>query len=343
MSKVKQYFHDLIYDKKNDATSGLIKILLLTVSCGYGFLITAHDFFYKRGLLRSHNASVQTISVGNITMGGTGKTPFVTMLSERLSKKGKKIGVLIRGYGEDEWKMLEEALRKYGAKVFVGRDRVKSAMEAEKALINIVILDDGFQHRRLKRDIDIVLIDSSNPFGNRHLFPRGVLRENISSLKRADLIVLTKSDKGGANLTALKKELKEIIADKKIINAYHNPKGLTDIKTGGAEELAFLKEKKICLVSAICDASYFRYTAEKCGTQVNLEFVFPDHYAYKQRDLDKIFSECSAKGIDAVITTEKDAAKLKRLNLASLPCRILTLNVELEINEGEKTLDDVLG
>ena len=140
-------------DRRNDFLSQVVKPFLLILSYIYGFVVRSHHFFYKINLLKSCKPDIAIVSVGNITLGGTGKTPFAIMLAERLAQKYKKrTAVLIRGYGEDEWKMLEDRLGKRGIKVFVGRDRVKYANQALRYGIESLILDDGFQHRRLKRD-----------------------------------------------------------------------------------------------------------------------------------------------------------------------------------------------
>ncbi len=360
---LKQYIHDLMHDRTNGLLSQVVKPCLLILSYAYGFLVKAHYFFYKVNLLKSYKSQIAVISIGNITLGGTGKTPFTIMLAERLTQKNKKkTAVLIRGYGEDEWRMLEDKLGKHGIKVFVGRDRVKYAKQALQYGACSLILDDGFQHRRLRRDLDIVLLDSTNPFGNRRLFPRGILREPLDSLRRADIIVLTKVDKpspcaqglGKAkeNIPAIADEIKKIAPGKTIVFAIHKPKDLFDIRTGGEKELAFISGKKVCILSAICDASYFKHTVEMSRIRIGLEFVFPDHYPYRMCDLDHIFKKCKRENIDTIITTEKDAVKLKNLfptpGVGNFPPRgwetgqILALRIELEIIQGEEKLDDNL-
>ncbi len=341
MIYLKQYLHDIIYDKKSNAAALVVKFFLALISVFYGILVKMHHFFYQVKLLKSRKSRIPVVSVGNITLGGTGKTPFVIMLSKRLSQRGRKTAVLIRGYGEDEWKMLKNKLERYGVKVFVGRDRVKSAGFAEKEGFDYIVLDDGFQHRRLARDIDIVLIDSTNPFGNGCLFPRGILRETVSGLKRASFIVLTKTDKGKeAGMLSLENKLKDIAPVKKVIRAAHMPKALFDIRKKTSEDLKFLSGKTVCIMSAICDPSYFRYTVEKNNAQVGLEFIFPDHYPYKEDDLRNVFKRCKEKDIDVIVTTEKDAAKLERLKLPPNTCRIFALCVDLEITKGAEVLDD---
>ncbi|MBN1353500.1 MAG: tetraacyldisaccharide 4'-kinase [Candidatus Omnitrophica bacterium] len=340
MISPKQYMYDLMRDKSSGLTSRCIKYLLLPLSYIYGLLITCHNFLYGRGLMQGYKASVPVISVGNITLGGTGKTPFVVMLAELLTTKSKKPAVLIRGYGEDEWVMLQDKLKKCDIEVFVGRDRVKSSIEAGNRGASGIILDDGFQHRRLARNLDIVLLDSTNPFGNMALFPRGILREPASSLRRAHVIVLTKADKGKKSLPALEREIAKIAPGKIIAKAIHKPFALLDPETGEVKGLSAMSKKTVCLVSAVCDGSYFRYTMENIGAMVGLEFIFPDHHDYRKRELKNILKACQTKGISDIVTTEKDYAKLKNLPFATGKVRILVLGIEMEITDGKEKLHD---
>ena len=345
MPSLREYVQDLMNDRRSDGSSQCAKLCLLASSRVYGILIALHHFFYKVNLLKSYKVPIAVLSVGNITLGGTGKTPFTIMLAERLASKNKKPAILIRGYGEDEWIMTQDRLEKTGVKVFVGRDRVRFAKEALLGGAGTIILDDGFQHRRLRRDLDIVLIDSANPFGNGSLFPRGILREPLDNLKRADVIVLTKADKGRAGVSALEEKIKKIAPGKNIVKAIHKPRNLFDIKTGNPAEISSLSGKAVCAVSAICDPSYFRHTLEEIGAGITLEFIFPDHHPYKKDDLARIFSGCEKKKIDTIVTTEKDAVKLKKLMsttstpLAGIPS-VFVLGVELLIIQGEKEFNE---
>ena len=345
MPSLREYVQDLMNDRRSDGSSQCAKLCLLASSRVYGILIALHHFFYKVNLLKSYKVPIAVLSVGNITLGGTGKTPFTIMLAERLASKNKKPAILIRGYGEDEWIMTQERLEKTGVKVFVGRDRIKFAKEALLGGAGTIILDDGFQHRRLKRDLDIVLIDSTNPFGNGSLFPRGILREPLGNLKRADVIVLTKADKGRAGVSALKDKIRKIVPGKSIMEAIHKPRNLCDIKMGNPAGISSLSGKAVCIVSAICDPFYFRHTIEEIGSKVALEFIFPDHYPYKKDDLTRIFSECGKKKIDTIITTEKDAVKLKKIMLPASASQtnvpgVLALGIELRITQGKTEFDE---
>ena len=339
---MKRYIRDIMYGERRDALSWAALPCLSVASYLYMALAAANNFFYNAGLFKSYRAAPLVISVGNITLGGTGKTPFTVMLAKRLSGKAKKAAVLIRGYGEDEWKMLENKLKGLDVEVFVGRDRVKTAGEADRRGADTLILDDGFQHRRLKRDLDIVLLDSANPFGNRRIFPRGILREPPANLKRAGLIVLTKTDKENSNVAAVEKELKKIAPHVPVARAFHRPEGLFELWKGARRDIAALKGKRVCIFSAICDPGYFRHSVEKAGANVCREFVFPDHYSYGAEDLKRIFLKCKLENIDTVITTEKDAVKLRGFSDARDFLKILVLSVEIEITDGEKNLDDAL-
>ena len=337
---LRQYIHDSMYDKRKDLLSAVFfKPLLLVVSFAYGVLVRCNHLFYKTGILKSYKVPAKIISVGNITLGGTGKTPFAIMLAEHLSLKGQKAAVLIRGYGEDEWKMLEDKLKEKDIKVFVGKDRVKTARKAVKEGIDTLILDDGFQHRRLRRDLNIVLLDSAKPFGNGHLFPRGILREPLSGLRKADIIVLTKGDRLREEREAVRGRIKKIAPGKEIIEAFHEPSRLFGVWNAKARDLSFINGKKVCVFSAICDASYFRHTVERSGARVGPEFVFPDHYLYTERDLERIFKECKRKNASVVLTTEKDAVKLRKLKMPDDAPEVLALGIEIKITQGRDRLD----
>ena len=205
----KSYLCILMKEREKGFVAGVFKAFLSVAAFFYALIIKLHDALYRANILKTYAAGAPVVSVGNITLGGTGKTPFVLMLARYFSGIGRRPGVLIRGYGEDEWKMLEENLKPSGAEVFVGRDRVEQSKAAIKKQKDIIILDDGFQHRRLKRDLNIVLIDAGDPFGNRSIFPRGILREPIDALKRGDIFVLTKSDVLPEAFEGLTKEIKK--------------------------------------------------------------------------------------------------------------------------------------
>ena len=170
-----------------------MQILLIPFSFVYFLIISLRNLLYSIGIFRGFRINAKVISVGNITWGGTGKTPVAAFIADLLARKGHNVSILIRGYGNDESELLPKLAS--DVPVLVGKDRVKKGLEAiEKNLSDTILLDDGFQHRRLKRDLDIVCIDSVRPFGNGWLIPAGSLREGIGGLKRADIFLIKKAD-----------------------------------------------------------------------------------------------------------------------------------------------------
>mgnify|MGYP001606985809 FL=1 len=318
----------------------LLKAILFLLSFVYVFIITLVKLAYSLRILRSLSFSCKVISVGNITLGGTGKTPFVKMLARRLTQDGHKVVILIRGYKRknlnpeplnlnpemmgDEGYLLFKDL---SLPVVVGRDRIKTANEAiEKYHPDIIILDDGFQHWRLKRDLDVVLINALNPFGNGRVIPRGILRETLSALRRADIFVLTKTDLA-EDFKKTENELKEIGPSSLIVESRHQPIRLYDVN-GKNFELSYIKDKEVCIFSAIGDPGSFSKMILDLGAKVKFEFEFRDHFDYRQGELEKIINACKGSEVKLLITTEKDAVKLAAFNIGNT-ITILVLEVEL--------------
>jgi len=218
---------------------------------------------------------------------------------------------------------------------------VENAKTAQKDGCDIIILDDGFQHRRLKRDYNVALVDSSNPFGNGFIFPRGVLREPVTSLKRANFIVLTKSDKGSQKIDYILKKINRYSPNSKVLQSIHAPKEIIDIVENKKESLSSIEGKEVFLVSAICDSSYFKYVAQNMRINIKKEFIFPDHHSYTEDDFNLILEECSNLKIDTILTTEKDAVKITRLKIKPNKIKILALEIDLHITKGEEFLNDL--
>lgn len=291
---------------------------------------------YKLGIFKSHRLSVPVISVGNITWGGTGKTPLVEAICLYFSSQGKKIAILTRGYGMDEDKVLTENMP--GVSVLVGRDRVRNAKSAEDTgRFDIFILDDGFQHLRIRRDIDIVAINAANPFGNGHLIPAGILREPVSHLSRADLTVITRSNMADpAALNRIKKDISRVNPDAEIFDSLHQP---VSFYSSRGEELAleYIKGKRIGALSGLGDNRSFIRTLKDLGAEVGTEFFYPDHHAYRKSETDRVIEECGKNSIDTVVTTQKDWIKLKGLLAeGSRKIEFLVLKIELKIKDEKK-------
>ncbi|MBI5143646.1 MAG: tetraacyldisaccharide 4'-kinase, partial [Candidatus Omnitrophica bacterium] len=200
------------------------------------------------------------------------------------------------------------------------------------------ILDDGFQYWELERDLDIVLIDSRNPFGNGQLFPRGVLREPKDSIKRADIIVFTKVNKALCDIDIVKESLRKIKDDIVFAEAIHKPKGLYEIRTKKILDLTYTRGKKTILFSSIGDPEYFEETVKDLGANIIMHLKFPDHHNYSIIDIEHIAKMCNEKNFDILLTTEKDAVKLNRLGLAIADYTVTVLSVEMEISAGRENV-----
>ena len=325
-------------DKKNGVLASALKMVLYIISWFYGAISGAVKLLYRINMLKSEKLPCRVISVGNISLGGTGKTPTACMLAKKLKNGNKNVALLTRGYGDDEWKMMEKSLEKIP--VVVGQNRVRNSKYAIlKFKTDTVVLDDGFQHWKIKRDLDIVLVDSTNPFGNEHLFPRGVLREWPDALKRADLLMLTKTDMKKDNLRDIKIRLKAIAPDIPLLESVYTPKGIYDLSTGGEVELSQLNGKKVAALSSIVNTEYFGFMLKKLGMTAELQFYYPDHYHYKQKDIEDINKRCKTNNVDTIITTEKDAIKLPLADSVQGSITILVLHVEPEVIKGEEILN----
>ncbi len=324
----------------------IIRILLLPFSLLYFLILQIIYFLYRIGVLKRFQPGCPVISIGNITVGGTGKTPIVELISNYFQNTGKRAVVLIRGYGRDESLLLKKKL--YGTPVLVGRDRIKNSQRAVKDFgAQVMILDDGFQHWRLKRDFDIVAIDSTKPFGNEMLLPAGILREPIQELKRADAFFLTRTDQAEKkDLEKALDRLKKLRPNVLIIESMHRP--LYFYRLNNPKERIALDEflgKEAVLVSSIGNPESFEATVESLGIQVQRHFKFLDHYWYRDRDIRRLSDFCRFKEITSVITTEKDAIKLGgrwKVEGGRWKPEIFVLVIKIEILKNEERLLDRL-
>lgn len=315
-----------------------MKTLLIPFSFIYYAVISIRNFFYKIGVFRSYRLDAKVISVGNITWGGTGKTPAAAFIANLLFGRGLKPAILLRGYGDDE-ELLYSKLAP-AIPVVAGKDRVETgkAILASRS-VKTILLDDGFQYRRLKRDLDIICIDATDPFGNGWVIPAGSMREGMSSLRRADIFLITKvdlaQDKNG--LKELEKSLKKINPGAAILRSSHSPQYFYRLSDNKIINGAKLKNNSIALVSAIGNPDAFEKTILSLGLKFKKHFIFRDHHWYKEGDLRRIEDYCSKNGIDTIITTEKDAVRLGQgTRDKGQGANILVLRVQLEIVENEQ-------
>ncbi|MDD5005167.1 MAG: tetraacyldisaccharide 4'-kinase [Candidatus Omnitrophica bacterium] len=347
--------------KKRDPLFWMCLPLLYLLSLIYYLVVLILEFAYRMKILPTYRAKFKVVSVGNITLGGTGKTPLVEWIVAYLSKNGKSPGIIIRGYKKvnphqdgivkdkasyfdigDEASMFKEEFK--GVSICVGRDKIKSAQQLEKENCGVAILDDGFQHWRLKRDLDIVTIDASFSLFGQMLLPLGRLREPLNSLKRADIFVLTKTDWSQDNTQGIKKELKEINPSAPVVSSIYQPVCFSEIKTGksfpiDSEKLA---DKPVFILSGIANPLYFDRMLSKLRLKIRREFIYPDHYAYKSNDLELINKLARDNDTGIIITTHKDAVKLKQYVNFMKNTDIYYLKIKLKITENEKEFSDRL-
>ncbi|MFA5410567.1 MAG: tetraacyldisaccharide 4'-kinase [Candidatus Omnitrophota bacterium] len=335
---MREYLYRLATDREKGVIPGFLKFFLLILSLVYGLIIGFLAFLCR---LKLSYLDCRVISVGNITLGGTGKTALVEYIARCLKEKGLRVAILSRGYKRmkpsmgDEPYMLSKNLG--DVPVIVGADRIRGAKQAiEIHRADNLILDDGFQQWRIKKDLEIVTISATQAFGNRRVIPRGVMREPLSSLKRADVFVLTKTDLN-PDTQEIKDFLKRINPPALIVESVHSTAGF--YKLGESEETLnadALKGKIAALFSGIGDPDSFESLIKRMGIGIGLSFRFPDHHNYSEKDLDNIIRESEKKNIDTVITTEKDAARL----LASSPVHgrasVFVLRIELKITRNEE-------
>lgn len=336
------FIHSLMTDERQGLLWVPLKIVLYLISLVYGIVIFFRGILYALKIFRSHRAPLKVVSVGNLTLGGTGKTPFTIALANLLEHELKKsTAVLIRGYGWDEQALLKKSLP--DIPILVGEDRAKSAHKAIRLYgSQFAVLDDGFQHWELERDLNIVLVDSRNPFGNRHLFPRGVLREPLSALKRAHVVVFTKIDKKRSDLAIIKDQIQEINKDIIFLEAQHKPSHIHDPKARKDRDLPFAAGKKVILVSSIGDPGYFEDTMKSLGAFVLDHIIFTDHHNYKAKDIERIIKMCGVKTPDFLVTTEKDAVKFARMSFSFGKFTMMTLAINMDITSGREQLIDRL-
>lgn len=351
MPKFKQFLHDLATGRIRGALAWFLGVILYCLSLVYGLFVLLLMAFYR---LKPFKAGCKVISVGNITLGGTGKTTLVEYIAAYLSARGHKVAVASRGYKKaffgsacsdndirkmgDEPYMLAQKLP--GVCVIVDKDRVASAKKAVKEFgVDTLILDDGLQQWRIAKDLEIVAINAANPFGNRRLLPAGFLRQPLFTLRQADIFLLTRS--AGLDKADLHKKLQGYSDNALIVEAAHLPCAFRTLdKIPSPITIDSLKAKPLAAFCAIGDPEGFYNLLTGLGLDLKLFLQFEDHHNYTQGDLHKIIAAAKAKTAQAIVTTEKDAVKLSGLESAG--CTLLVLAVKLGITKNEAEFNNRL-
>ncbi len=342
-------FRDIMSGRRRGWRAALLRIVARLASGPYAAVVTVRRWAYRRGLLRRRSAGAPVISVGNMTAGGTGKTPMVAMLVEELRRIGRRPGVLLRGYRPTAEGLSDEAelLRRLctppdddarpDAVIAVNPDRAAGAGEALAAGADVLVMDDGFQHLRLRRDLDIVLMDATDPWGGGHVLPRGLLREPPRALRDAGAIVITRSDAvSAATVDELAARLGALAPQASIHRAVHRPTALIDAE-GRSHDADALAGRKVCAVCGIGNPDAFFEMLGRLHVRPAAQVALGDHADYDASTLETVRRRLVNCEAEVVLTTQKDHVKLAP---GDLPRPVWQLAVEMEITEGR---DELIG
>ncbi|MCY2930439.1 MAG: tetraacyldisaccharide 4'-kinase [Planctomycetota bacterium] len=319
------------------SSRGVLGALADVLAAPYAGAVRLQRWAYRRGVLPSHAAGVPVVCVGNLTTGGTGKTPMVAWVVRHLQQRGRKPAILTRGYkarrGVSDEAELLKALT--GADVVVQADRVAGAAGAVAAGADVCVMDDGFQHLRLRRDFNILLLDATRPVETLHCPPCGLMREGLWAVRDAQAVVLTRCDLASeADLAALERRVRAAAPRAVVARAVHQAAAVID-EAGTRAGTDSLAGRKVLAFCGLGNPRAFFQTLERLGATLAGAQSLGDHAAYSQGDLARLEADARAAGADALVTTEKDYVKLARL---ARPGNLWRLAVEIRFVAGEAEL-----
>lgn len=331
------WWHAVVRGESRGIGAGIVRTSLRAAALPYGLAVRARNLAFDRGWKKVHRAAVPVVSVGNLTLGGTGKTPAVEYVARVLRERELRVVVLSRGYGveagpNDEAMVLEENLP--DVPHLQGRDRVAlAATAAEELEAEVLVLDDGFQHRQLHRGLDVALIDATRPPREDRMFPAGTLREAASGLSRAGVILMTRCDQADAGSTV--KWIGQRFPGKRVATTVHEPKDLVRAD-GEPEPVDRLRGRQVGVLSGIGNPAAFRRTLMSLGAEVVAEKVFPDHHDYTRADVVELRAWAETLPREAVVaTTQKDWVKLRVPELTGRPVRAVRIGLKFLTGEAE--------
>lgn len=365
---------EVIFEQRRDKKAAVIRTCLHILSKGYTGIIKLRRYLYDWRLLRDSTLGIQVIAIGNVTVGGTGKTPVVEKFARELKNQGRTVAILSRGYRSkppplpkrlintlllrgdstpprivsdgksllldsetagDEPYMLASNLK--DVVVLVDKNRVKSGRYAiENFGCDTLLLDDGFQYWKLAgRRHDVVLIDCQQPFGNEHLLPRGTLREPLSHLARATTIFITKSD---GKTAELRKRIARYNSSAGIIECVHHPLYFEDVFTGERHGMEYIKGKRVASLSGIAQPESFEQSLVKGGAELVYSKRFADHHRFSQQEILNVINRSKKRSAEAILTTQKDAVRFPKIDRRDIP--ILFMRVEIKILNGAEDFQD---
>ena len=377
LDEFEQFAIDVILERRYGKRALLLRWFLFVLSLVFRHIVQARLWLYRHRFFRESNPGVLVISIGNLTVGGTGKTPVVEMFARTLQDGGRRVAILSRGYKAKRPPLFRRLQRKWlgmerrkprvvhdGHRLlldsrFAGdepfmlakslgdvvvlsyKDRVRAALHAiDKLGCDTLILDDGMQYLALRHRLEICLIDRQAPFGNEYLLPRGTLREPPENLRRASHILITKCD-GGDN-AELKERIREYNRTADIIETAHRALHLQNLYTGERLPLDALKGKYIAAISGIARPESFEEKLTQLGAELVFSKRFADHHRFTDQELAEFHRRCVRRDLDFAVTTEKDAVRFPaKFDALNVP--IVFLRVEIEILTGHESWADLVG
>ncbi len=325
----------------------LIFLLLFCCALIYRIIVRMRVYLYRSGVIKRTDLPCPVISIGNITTGGTGKTPAVIEIARLLHQHGKRVVILSRGYRRDSSdpcyivqadsdvqaagdEPLLIAHKLPDIPVIVGSQRSLSGkMAIERFQPDVILLDDGFQHIQLARTLDLVLVDAMNPFGGGYMLPAGFLREPLPHLARANAFVITRSDEID-DITPIERELQRFNPNAPIFKGVHAYDDIKTTKTGESIKIDALRKKKLLAVSGLANPASFLRLLHSIELPPVQHLDFPDHHWYTAQDADMIRQVIARDSIEAIITTEKDETKLSRSCSFEVPSYVLTIKMKIQ-------------
>ena len=336
-------FRELVSGRRTGAKALVLRTVLHVAEVPYALAMRYRNRRYARGWAKIHAVGVPVVSVGNLTLGGTGKTPLVEWIAHKLRESHIRVAIVSRGYGAEAHGYNDEALELELALPDVPHvqnpDRVAAARVAVEELeMQMILLDDGFQHRRLQRDLDIVLLDATEPFGFDHVFPRGTLREPLAGLARADVIVLSRADM----LTLSDRErvharVTKLAPQAAWCEVEHRVAALLNC-TGQRVDVSVLAGKRVAAFCGIGNPAGYRHTLTALGCDIIAWREFPDHHNYTREDVAFLSQWCQQA--DAIVCTRKDLVKLRVPTLGGVA--LWAVAVEIGFLTGQVTLESEL-
>ena len=379
LTQLEEFAVDVVYDRRRGKRAAAFRAFLKALSIVFGELVRLRFFLYRNRILKDQPLGCLVVVVGNLTVGGTGKTPVVEKFARSLHKRGRKVAILSRGYKSKDHKkepLWNKIWRTYvtggdppppkvvsdgervlldselagdepfmlarnlpGVVVLVDKDRVKSGHYAIREFgCDTLVLDDGMQYLPLKGRLNLLLVDKTNPFGNRQLLPRGILREPVRHLKRASYVFVTKSD--GRRDPELEELIRKHNPGVDIIECAHRPQYLSEVNGDSELPLEILKSKRIGAFSGIAVPESFEGFLRGFGANLLYTRRFLDHHRFDANELFEIFKEAKEANLDFIVTTEKDAVRIPDSIRSTIPLYFLRL--EIEILKGADDFDEAV-